>query len=159
MRQHARRSAQPSGVNMRKLNLPPADFGSLPGTYVGDGVWTDIAEDSKSYRVSQSISILKSEISVEYTHDFYEEGTSKSGVFVFQRQAGALLRVFMKGAAVGNGYMFGDYLHYYIKVGEIYVQASYRRTASGLLVNGSSSSNSKGRFIAWHEDLWKQGDA
>src|SRR5690348_7143175 len=101
---------------MRKLNLPPADFSSLPGTYVGDGMWTDIAGESKSYRVSQSISIVNGEITVEYTHDFHEEGTSQSGAFVFQRQAGALLRVFMKGAAVGNGYMFGDYLHYYIKV-------------------------------------------
>ncbi len=144
---------------MRKLDLPPAQFGSLPGTYIGDGKWTDVAGESKSYRITQSISVADSEISVMYTHDFHEEGTSNSGEFLFQRQAGALLRVFMKGAAVGNGYMFGDYLHYYIKVGEIYVQASYRTVSSGLLVNGSSSSNSRGRFIAWHEDLRKQVDA
>src|SRR5262245_154220 len=119
---------------MNKLRLPSPDFGSLPGTYVGDGAWTDIAGESKPYRVTQTISIASNGITVEYAHDFYEEGTATSGVFILQRQADALLRVFMKGAALGNGYMFGDYLHYYIKVGDNFVQASYQMTSSGLLV-------------------------
>jgi len=140
---------------MNNQRLPTPNFGLLPGTYVGDGAWTDIAGESKPYRVTQTVSIESNDITVEYAHDFYEEGTATSGVFVFQRQADALLRVFMKGAALGNGYMFGDYLHYYIKVGEIFVQASYQLTPSGLLVNGSSSSNAQGRFIAWHEELRK----
>lgn len=138
---------------MEKQRFPLPDLGSLPGTYVGEGAWIDIAGDSKSYRVNQTVSVTSNDITVEYSHDFFEEGTATSGVFVFQRQTDALLRIFGKGAPLGNGYVFGNYLHYYIKVGEIFVQASYQVTPSGLSVNGSSSSNAQGRFIAWHEDL------
>jgi len=144
---------------MHKLCLPSPDFDSLLGTYVGDGAWTDIAGESKPYRVKQTISIASNDITVEYAHNFYEEGTATSGAFVFKRQQDSLLRVFMNGAALGNGYIFGDYLHYYVKVGDIFVQASYQAMSSGLLVNGSSSSNAQGRFIAWHEELRKQVDA
>lgn len=141
---------------MNKQRLPSPRFDSLPGTYVGEGAWIDITGESKPYRVTQSISVSSNDITVEYAHDFYEEGTATSGNFVFERQAEALLRVFMKGTAVGNGYMFGDHLHYYIKAGDIFVQVSYQMTSTGLLVNGSSSSNAQGRFIAWHEDLTKR---
>jgi len=144
---------------MDKLQLPSPELGSLPGTYVGVGAWIDIAGESKPYRVIQSISVASNEFTVEYAHDFFEEGRATSGAFVFQRPTDALLRVLMKGAALGNGYMFGNYLHYYVKVGDIYVQVSYQITSNGLLVNGSSSSNAQGRFIAWHEDLRKQVDA
>ena len=144
---------------MRKGALPPADFASLAGTYFGDGAWTDIAGESKPYRVTQTIALSTNDITVEYAHDFYEEGRVTSGIINFERQSSALLRVYMKGAAMGNGYMFGAYLHYYIKVGDIFVQASYQTSSYGLLVNGSSSSNAQGRFIAWHEDLNRQVDA
>jgi hypothetical protein len=143
----------------RTPQLPSPELGSLPGTYVGVGAWTDIAGESKRYRVIQTISFASNEITIEYAHDFYEEGTATSGAFVLQRQTDALLRVLMKGADLGNGYMFGNYLHYYIKVGDICVQVSYQVTSDGLLVNGSSSSNAQGRFIAWHEDLRKRVDA
>ena len=144
---------------MNRPHLPTAEVDSLLGTFVGEGAWTDIAGDSKPYRITQTISLSGNDISVEFAHDFYEEGTAASGVFVFQRERESLLRVFMKSVAVGNGYMFGDYLHYYLKVGDIFVQASYQSTSSGLSVNGSSSSNAQGRFIAWHEDLKRKIDA
>ena len=144
---------------MSKQRFPSPDLGSLPGTYVGDGAWIDIAGESKPYRVTQTISIASNDISVEYAHEFHEEGTATSGVFVFQRQGESLFRVLMKGVELGHGYMFGDYLHYYIKTGDKFVQASYQRTPSGLLVNGSSSSNAQGRFIAWHEELSKKVSA
>jgi len=148
-----------TSLSMDTPTLPLPDLEALPGTYVGVGAWIDIAGESKPYRVTQTISVASNDITVEYAHDFYEEGTATSGVFVFQRQTGALLRVLMKGVAVGNGYMFGGYLHYYVKVGEIHVQVSYQITSSGLSVNGSSSSNAQGRFIAWHEDLRRKTDA
>jgi hypothetical protein len=144
---------------MDQPSLPSPEYAALAGIFVGLGAWIDITGESKPYRVTQTVSLTSNELTVEYAHDFYEEGTATSGAFIFQRQTDALLRVLMKGAALGNGYMFGDYLHYYIKVGDVYVQASYQITSSGLLVNGSSSSNAQGRFIAWHEELRRQADA
>jgi hypothetical protein len=57
------------------------------------------------------------------------------------------------GASLGNGYVLGDYCHYHLKVGDAYVEASYRSSDSGLEVFGSSSKNAEGNYIAWHESL------
>lgn len=90
---------------------------------------------------------------VDYTHEFHEEGSTTSGVFVLQPHGANLLKVFMSGKQAGDGYVFARYLHYYLKVGEIFVQVSYQASETGLDVHGSSSSNAQGRFIAWHERL------
>jgi hypothetical protein len=69
----------------------------------------------------------------------------------------------MNGSQVGNGYIFGDLLHYHIRVGDAYVEVGYRGTERGMLVTGSSTKNAQGRFIAWQETLekagsWKRGE-
>jgi len=139
--------------------FPSPQLSALPGKYTGVGAWIDIAGESKPYRINQTIVLADNILTLEYTHDFFEEGTSISGVFLFERQGDCLFRVSMKDSPVGNGYMFGGYLHYYIKVGDIFVQASYQVSSAGMHVNGSSTSNVKGRFIAWHESLEKQTEA
>ena len=135
------------------MTLMPANFDALVGSYSGEGAWIDITGKSKRYRVQQSIQFKGDELTLAYAHDFFAEGSFTRGAFEFRRQGDCLCDVFMGGKAMGKGYMFGDYFHYFIKSGEIYVQASYQVTPVGLAVNGSSSSNSEGNFIAWHETL------
>lgn len=136
---------------------PLPEIDSFLGTYSGAGAWIDDAGESKPYGVHQSISISERGLTVDYTHDFYQEGSTTSGAFVLQRQGVSLLKVFMGGSALGHGYVFANYLHYYVKVGEVFVQAGYLVSPAGLEVNGSSSSNAQGRFIAWHESLQREG--
>ena len=57
------------------------------------------------------------------------------------------------GTPVGNGYLFGGYCHYHLKLGEKFVEASYRSTDAGLEVFGSSTANAEGHYIAWKERL------
>jgi hypothetical protein len=135
------------------MPTPPPDISSLCGSYSGSGSWVDEAGESKPYRVRQSISRSEQGVIVDYTHEFYEEGSTTSGAFVLQPHGTNLLQVFMNGKQMGHGYAFAGYLHYYLKVGEIFVQVSYQASATGLDVHGSSSSNAQGRFIAWHESL------
>ena len=129
------------------------DDATLPGSYRGQGSWIDIAGESKRYRVMQEIAGSASALLVRYTHEFFEEGTSTEGEFVFEFVSPTLFTTRMKGAAVGNGYVFERYLHFNIRAGEIFVETSYQRVGDALLVRGSSTSNAQGRFIAWSEVL------
>ena len=125
------------------------------GDYAGNGFWVDVAGESKRYRIVQVIDVRESEICVRYEHDFFEEGTKTQGTFVLLRAGEQLLSVRMNGSQVGNGYIFGDVLHYHIRVGDAYVEVGYRGTERGMLVTGSSTKNAQGRFIAWQETLEK----
>ncbi len=140
------------------MTLPVPDLNRLAGDYQGSGRWIDIAGDTKPYLVRQSIAIDGDDLVVEYTHDFHEEGTVTSGSFVFRRQGRSLFEVRMKDAPVGNGYVFGSYLHFHLKVSGLFVQTSYDVTPIGLAVKGSSTSNSQGRYVAWHEALVRQSN-
>lgn len=139
------------------MTVPQAQLAHMIGTYAGEGAWIDVEGDSKPYRVQQVIAWDGEALNVDYTHDFYQENSVTSGSFRFERHGDTLLKVFMKGNPLGMGYVFGEYLHYHLKVGEIFVQASYQATAGGLSVNGSSTSNSQGRYVAWHEALTRNG--
>ena len=138
------------------MNLPEPELNLLPGTFEGSGGWIDIVGDAKPYRVRQTIARDGDDLTVDYVHDFIEEGTTTSGLFVFRRTVGFLFEVLMLGNVVGNGYMFGPHLHFHLKVGERFVQTSYEVTPTELAVNGSSTSNSQGRYVAWHEALVRQ---
>lgn len=135
------------------MTLPVPAFNLLVGDFEGVGRWIDIVGDTKPYRVRQSIAFDGDEIRVEYIHEFHEEGTTTSGAFAFRPQNGPLFEVRLNGDPVGHGYMFGSYVHFHLRVGEIFVQTSYDVTPTGLTVNGSSTSNSQGRYVAWHEAL------
>lgn len=134
----------------------PAEMSNLSqfvGVFAGEGHWVDIAGDSKRYRIRQSVVREDNRLTVSYTHEFFEEGNTTHGEFVFEHVEGPIFAVHIKGAPVGNGYAFAPYLHFNIKVGEIFVETSYELSADGLLVRGSSTSNAQGRFIAWTESL------
>lgn len=130
-----------------------SDRTRFAGRYRGEGRWLDIAGESKPYHVAMQISAAGQQLAVTYTHDFYEEGTSTNGEFVFVFTSNAIFATTMKGAEVGNGYLFDDYLHFNIRAGEIFVETSYQATQAGLQVRGSSTRNAQGRFIGWHEHL------
>ena len=135
------------------MTIVAVDNLAFPGRYQGQGSWIDIAGESKRYRVTQEISGSASALRVRYAHEFFEEGTSTEGEFVFDFVSPTLFTASMKGAAVGNGYVFERYLHFNIRAGEIFVETSYQRVGNSLLVRGSSTSNAQGRFIAWSEVL------
>jgi hypothetical protein len=62
----------------------------------------------------------------------------------------------MKNASVGHGYLFDDYLHFNLQIGEMFVEVSYQLSDNHVHVRGSTNKNSQGRFIAWHERLARQ---
>ena len=54
---------------------------------------------------------------------------------------------------LGRGYCIAGSCHYYLNTGAAFVAVSYRPTAEGVEVNGCSTRNAEGNFIAWHETL------
>jgi hypothetical protein len=135
------------------FNFGSRDLGAFVGTFRGDARWIDITGESKNYRVEFETSLLEGALRVAYTHDFYEEGNVTSGDITLRPVTGPLLDSIMAGNVVGHGYVFGNILQYHLAVGGIFIEVTYERTANGLTIRGSSSSNKQGRYIAWLESL------
>ena len=57
----------------------------------------------------------------------------------------------MSGTPIGHGYVFDAYCHYHLKVGDAFVEASYRANDDAVEVFGSSTKNADGNYIAWKE--------
>jgi hypothetical protein len=123
------------------------------GAYKGDGRWIDVTGESKAYRVAQEMSLRPSGLLIAYAHEFFEEDASRSGTFELTATPSSLLTVHMNGTQVGFGYLFASYLHYYVQVGDAFVEVSYEIDGQKIHVRGSSTRNARGRFIAWHESL------
>jgi hypothetical protein len=135
---------------MTTQRVVPTQFG---GQYTGQGAWWDIDGQSKQYRVVQTILPEPTKLVVKYQHEFFQEGTATAGEFSFEFATQQICVVKLNGAEVGNGYLFDNYLHFNIRVGDIFVETSYERTDQGIVVRGSSTSNAQGKFIAWSEVL------
>ncbi len=140
-------------------HLPVRELDVFSGNYEGSGAWIDIAGESKKYSVAQRIDVDGNKMKVVYTHDFYQENSKTSGEFVFEFSSETIFKVNMGGKTVGNGYVFGRYLHYHIQFGEVYVEVSYQADGEAILAHGSSTKNSQGNYIAWFESLKKQRTA
>jgi hypothetical protein len=134
------------------------DISDFAGHFIGEGKWIDVTGESKRYRVDMSIGAREGGLEVAYTHDFFEEGNVTTSEVRIRPAAGtSLLEAWMGGSRVGYGYLFGTALNYHLQFGEVFIEVGYTAVAGGLIVRGSSSRNSKGRYIAWHEDLKPQG--
>ncbi len=123
------------------------------GSYAGQGSWVDIAGESRQYQVHETIQVEPARLVVQYRHDFFQEGTSTEGEFIFEFVSERIFTAVLKGMPLGSGYIFDNYLHFNLKAGEAYVETSYTRLGDSLLVRGSSTANAQGRFIAWAETL------
>ena len=122
------------------------------GTYEGTGTWHDSAGKSSAYRIQQTNLATANGFEVAFKHDF-DDGTVINARFVMTWLALNIFHVDVSGTAVGHGYVFDEYCHYHIKVGEAFVEASYRSNVGGLEVFGSSTRNAEGNYIAWREIL------
>jgi hypothetical protein len=122
------------------------------GVFEGTGTWHDAAGQSSAYRIRQHNHVTPDGFEVAFKHDF-EDGTVVDARFTMTWITPHLFRVTAAGAAVGSGYVFDGYCHYHLKVGDAFVEASYRSSAGGLEVFGSSTSNAEGHYIAWTETL------
>jgi hypothetical protein len=122
------------------------------GTFEGAGTWYDAAGKSAAYRIQQTASATDGGFEVTFRHDF-DDGTVVEARFSMSWIASNLFRVDISGTPVGNGYLFGDLCHYHVKVGDKFVEVSYRSGGGGLAVFGSSSTNAEGNYIAWTETL------
>jgi hypothetical protein len=122
------------------------------GTYEGAGRWHDAAGESQGYRIRHANVLTEDGFSVIFHHDF-DDGTVVDARFEMAWVAPHLFSVAIGGSVVGNGYLFESYCHYHLKVGEAFVEASYRLDPNGLEVFGSSTKNAAGNYIAWHERL------
>ena len=122
------------------------------GTFEGHGTWHDAAGKSMAYRIRQTNTATADGFGIVFSHDF-DDGTVVDARFSMTWIALSLFRVDVAGAPVGNGYVFDAYCHYHLKMGDRFVEASYRPTPGGLEVFGSSTTNAEGLYIAWTETL------
>ena len=128
------------------------DNPSFVGTFSGTGMWHDAAGKSAGYRIRQTNVATAKGCEVAFRHDF-DDGSVVEATFSLVRLVPHLFRVDISGAPVGNGYMFGDSCHYHMKLGDKFVEVTYRTADGELSVFGSSSTNAEGNYIAWHETL------
>ena len=120
--------------------------------YEGTGTWHDSTRKSSAYRIRQTNLATAGGFEVAFKHDF-DDGTVVDARFKMTWMAPNLFRVDVSGVAVGNGYIFDTYCHYHVKVGDAFVEASYRSGTDGLEVFGLSTRNAEGSYIAWKEIL------
>ena len=120
------------------------------GTYEGAGTWHDAAGKSLAYRVQQTSLSTANGFEVAFKHQF-DDGTVTDARFSMTWVAPHIFRVDVSGMPVGHGYIFDAYCHYHLKVGDAFVEASYRSSAETVEVFGSSTKNADGNYIAWQE--------
>ena len=125
------------------------------GTYVGSGTWHDDNGKLSSYKVVQTNIVIDDGFGVRFKHDF-DDGSVVEACFDMTWLAPFVFRVDASGSAIGNGYVFGNYCHYHLKVGGAFVEASYRSSGESLEVFGSSTRNADGHYIAWSEVLRRE---
>lgn len=125
---------------------------TLSGTYEGSGSWHDAAGKSAGYRIRQTNVTTDHGFTVTFKHDF-DDGSVVEASFDMVWIAPFVFRLDMAGTPVGNGYVFEGYCHYHMKVGEAFVEASYRADGDRVEVYGSSTKNVEGNYIAWRERL------
>lgn len=125
---------------------------TLAGTYEGSGTWHDAAGSSGAYRIKQTNVVTDVGFDVSFRHNF-DDGSVVEASFKMVWIAPFVFRVDVAGTPIGNGYVFSGYCHYHMKVGESFVEASYRASGDGLDVYGSSTRNAAGHYIAWTESL------
>ena len=134
-------------------NLNHELLATFVGTFIGEGLWIDSAGESKRYEVQLVIGQETTRLLVSFTHRFVEEGNTTQGEFVFVFLSPDIFETLLNGVVVGNGYRFDHYLHFNIRIGEVFVETSYTRNGNTIAVRGSSTRNAEGRFIAWSEAL------
>lgn len=125
---------------------------TLIGTYEGSGTWHDAAGASAAYTITQTNVVTNLGFDVTFRHDF-EDGSVVEARFNMIWIAASIFRVEAAGSPLGHGYVFDSYCHYHLKVGEAFVEASYRGSGNDLEVHGSSTRNANGNYIAWKETL------
>ena len=122
------------------------------GTYQGSGSWHDSVGGSARYAIRQTNAATENGFEVAFNHDF-DDGTVVDARFTMTWIATNIFRVDAAGAPIGHGYVIDDVCHYHMKAGDRFIEASYRVTANGLHVLGSSSTNADGNYIYWTEGL------
>jgi hypothetical protein len=124
----------------------------LLGPYEGAGVWYDAARKSATYQIRQTNRATADGFEVAFRHDF-DDGSVVEATFNMVWLVPHLFRVDISGAPVGNGYVFDDFCHYHMKLGDKFVEVTYRSSGAELAVFGSSTTNAEGNYIAWREML------
>jgi hypothetical protein len=124
----------------------------LAGAYEGAGSWHDSAGKSAAYRIRHTNRATPDGFEVAFKHEF-DDGSVVDARFDMTWVAPSIFRVDVSGASVGHGYLFDGYCHYHMKVGDAFVEASYRSSGDTVEVFGSSSTNAEGNYIAWKETL------
>lgn len=124
------------------------------GKWQGSGTWHDAAGKSGGYQVTQECGRRESTIELIFCHNF-SDSTVTDAQFLFAPIDSVIFDLVVGGAKLGNGYILPDYLHYSLRAGDAYVEASYFIAGPELRVCGSSTKNKEGLFVAWHEELRK----
>jgi hypothetical protein len=135
-----------------------AMFQQFLGSYTGAGYWVDETAVSKRYTIEQSCARATDGLAVQYVHDLYEENSKVQAELIFRPNNSMVFTVVMNAREVGHGYVFGDFLHFHIQLGPVFVEASYHVAGDKLLVRGSSTKNAQGNFICWLEALVRVAD-
>ena len=125
---------------------------AICGSFEGTGTWHDAAGKSMAYTVKQTNRLITDGFEIEFKHDF-ADGSKTDAHFLMMWITPHLFQVRIGNNVVGNGYCIGNSCNYHIKAGEAFVEVSYRPDGQRLEVNGSSTKNAEGNYIAWHERL------
>lgn len=128
------------------------NFHAFLGNWQGSGTWRDAAGKSGGYQVDHECRRAENSVEVIFRHTF-DDATVTDARFRFAPIDSVLFDLFASGSRLGNGYVFPDYAHYFLKTGDSYVEASYSIAGPRLHVYGSSTKNKEGLFVAWNEEL------
>ena len=135
-----------------------AAFQQFLGSYTGAGYWIDETSVSKRYTIEQSCANAADGLAVQYAHDLYEEKSKVRAELTFRPNNGTVFTVLMNNMDVGRGYVFGDFLHFHIQLGPVFIEVSYQIAGDKMFVRGSSTKNAQGNFICWAEALDRVAD-
>ena len=130
---------------------------ALFGRFAGRGTWHEANGEQDGYRVEQVIAPTAEGWRTDFTHVFDNGDPDTVAAFAFRRVTPDLYRAFAGEAEIGQAYVFGDFAHYTLKLGEMIVEASMAADGAGLRIFGSSSTNKAGNAIAWQERLERVG--
>lgn len=123
------------------------------GTYEGAAIWHEANGVSGSYAVRHQIEATDNGFIFRFRHVFDDGTADVDAIYTMAWTTETLFVVRAGDVLIGKGYVFDDFCHHTMELGEKIIEASCIRTEQGMRVCGSSSRNAAGNAIAWQEVL------
>lgn len=152
------------------------DTNWLRGTWTGRGYWTDESGERSDYSIEMEIALAGDGLHIRFQHAFDNGDDAVHAAFDLCWLTDSILTLSAAGAELGKGYLLPGCLHYGFGVGRLdpggeatggtgtaessaagtWVETTISPAADGIVINGSSTRNQAGLFIAWQERLTRR---